>query len=139
MGFWLGAEFPRLKALRTAKTVVPANTAQFNAAIAVPAFAIEQTMPKQMRSLRKTASAMNPPNQNSMVTPSMAANAYLCIGEVARCGNFSGTTMSGMRTMRVQTGEKTRKLISMGETWRQWLPHHVATARLSVSACLWSF
>ena len=63
-----------------------ARTYHSKAANAAPAFAALQTVPKQTRSLRKTARAMDPASQNSIVRASAARMPDLCAAAGKRAG-----------------------------------------------------
>jgi hypothetical protein len=62
------------------------RTYHSKAANAAPAFATLQTVPKQTRSLRKTARAMDPASQNSIVRASAARMPDLCAAAGKRAG-----------------------------------------------------
>lgn len=90
---------------------------------------MRHTVPKQILSLKNTASAMKPPNQNNMVNISSARMPYFAAVEVVRCEKRSGRTTSGTSARIVHDGAKMRKLTSLGEDCRQCVDHHDETAR----------
>ncbi|KAJ4287648.1 hypothetical protein N0V90_012351 [Kalmusia sp. IMI 367209] len=113
------ARDPR-KSLTTLNTPVAIHASQFTALSAVPALATSHTAPKQMRSLRNTASATNPPNQYSIVSTSSASSPIRPGIDAATFENFHGTTTSAASEKSVHTGEKIMKFTSTGDIMRQW-------------------
>lgn len=86
------------------------------------------TVPKQIRSLKNTASATNPPNQNNIVNPSSVSRLHCAALDDVRCAYLRWMKTRARSARTVHEGAKMRKFTSEGEDWRQCEDHHDDTA-----------